>query len=1340
MKLKGVVRGLKKGLVTALAVTMFATSLPSVPAFATEGTENTFFEETDVFEAAETDAVVTDVELEEENIAQEADGQETIADENATENVEEIEIADDTDVSETVDEEADAEEAAAEVEEEVIEEEVIEEEVEVVEEAALALQNTVSLVPDRYPAEIDINDVATTMWCGEINGECIDGNANKIMINTSEKSLDDVWMNVYFMPVSDVAVYDYYFVIKDSKGDAANSWKLGRRGISLDIDWSESNDITYYYDIVPREIVNITVDYKSGTGISYASGNNIGKIRGLWNGAYIREKLPNAKHTDGVGVDDNCDKTKTAAKFSNYKVDPFAKLFLIEEDGVAYRIKSLDVTCDGKAVETPPYDLIPEGISYIDISDFKSGDYTILVELEPVISKPFEWVKLAGKTSVTQSLGKKVAYKVTNNLGVTFDENRILVRYTDADGSEQARVIGELPSSLDVSLSNDTITIFQNRDKDGDFIENLTIDFASNGGRKSVKVLFNDSYLANAVATAKVVSASDIALNLELSTNGISAWEDGNTQLFYRVGYKQTSGDQLVDNVKYIPVGTGKAENYPLYVLGNSKDDEGTGRAEDFKLSTTLVVGFNNDNGTIEEISASSKTSVLAKVSTKNPAYVTSFSLKAVKAKINSSERGQVLVAKGVFDKNASYLNLDSLVKIVDCPKGVTEGEARTALAPYTVSDSLYINASNSEGKIPAGVYTLEVSSEKNEGSNMRAATARFKLTVLQDIILEDVTAKLSTNSVAKKTKGNATVKTIVNYPVIAGKTYKPAKISYAIVAFSTNGYNKILDKQITINEKTGVVSVSPKYVVSASEDENKFGVMVLMSDKYGTTDNRLADNTLVVKDVAETIVIDSVKLKATDGNYVDLSAPVTTDVVNGKEIVALDKEGNAIDTDSLAITVAGAKLDYRWIGGYKRPVIDSPKLGTVTVTAKAADGGNSTAKLVAKTKYATPDDIVLGVDNSYDDEVEVLNGKEYIPGFGLDGKPVGNDYEFLKIKVKVKFGEEIIDSFADAAPLTNIAVSVSSGGILTKNVAGGYYTLEIKRDKVAEIAIKDKTSGNIYKYTFTNEYFGNRGVVKSLKAVSKLYATDALSNSDSASQVVWIKPNVKLDEKYVLVLDYIVDDELVISDNTNYDATKGAFGVGIYGKIPKGKLKCYGFIMDSTKLGVLGTPSLEPPVPGDFIVDGPISFTITTTAAPTYSVADTIVKTKQSAYGTITNVIPKATNCKIVGIDNRPGMVPYRNAVVNGKVNNAINLWTVVYNEKTGNLDVVLKDNYPLREIDKADLIQYVTLEVEDVFGYTQYVQIKVTLNPAAVKECTGEHTIEGTHCTKCGFYTGDN
>ena len=260
------------------------------------------------------------------------------------------------------------------------------------------------------------------------------------------------------------------------------------------------------------------------------------------------------------------------------------------------------------------------------------------------------------------------------------------------------------------------------------------------------------------------------------------------------------------------------------------------------------------------------------------------------------------------------------------------------------------------------------------------------------------------------------------------------------------------------------------------------------------------------------------------------------------------------------------------------------------------------------------------------------------------------------------------------------------------------------------------------------------------MKAVSKLYATDALSNSDSASQILWIKPNVKLDEKYELVLDYIVDDELVVSDNTYYDATKGAFGVEIYGKIPKGKLKCYGFIMDSTKLGVLDTPSLEPPVPGDFIVDGPISFTITTTAAPTYSVADTIVKTKQSAYGTITNVIPKATNCKIVGIDNRPGMVPYRNAVVNGKVNNAINLWTVVYNEATGNLDVVLKNNYPLREIDKADLIQYVTVEVEDVFGYTQYVQIKVTLNPAAVKECTGEHTIEGTHCTKCGFYTGDN
>ena len=94
----------------------------------------------------------------------------------------------------------------------------------------------------------------------------------------------------------------------------------------------------------------------------------------------------------------------------------------------------------------------------------------------------------------------------------------------------------------------------------------------------------------------------------------------------------------------------------------------------------------------------------------------------------------------------------------------------------------------------------------------------------------------------------------------------------------------------------------------------------------------------------------------------------------------------------------------------------------------------------------------------------------------------------------------------------------------------------------------------------------------------------------------------------------------------------------------------------------------------------------------------------------------------------------------MNGKVNKAINLWTVVYNEETGNLDAVLKDNYPLREIDKADLIQYVTLEVEDVFGYTQYVQIKVTLNPAAVKECAGEHTIEGTHCTKCGYYTGDN
>lgn len=868
---------------------------------------------------------------------------------------------------------------------------------------------------------------------------------------------------------------------------------------------------------------------------------------------------------------------------------------------------------------------------------------------------------------ITQDYGiAPKSYAVKFNTGVLPIDIGINVTAGDADPDDLEGLVEYDNGKIIVNSNIDIIESIVNEQG----LEDVTIHFVdnSNGGAEfaSKTLVFTNSSLAKAAPTVKVVGTSDIGINLELAYPKNFNYEGTifHVKLNAAVDSKNPLAEGMRESVEFYTYST-----YLPIIVAEDGVSLGEGEAQKYDISVEILkisdVTARDDSKDIPEIISwnknwgKSKATVLKNQSTKAPYYETKLSATAKNANIYAGYK-DVLLATAKFNAKTTYYDLAfELIgpdgQIVDIDP---ESEDQVCDISQGNINNIIIDDTT---ELKAGAYVLKVYPKTPDGAMSTPTSVKFN--ILEPVRSDDIkiSAPGKIGFVANKGGSFTPVITYTNKP-------KTPKVTWSLQAGDSNTDSDVNCRKVTVDKKTGKVTVNKAY--SFDESEEHTYILTATAADFASND---ASSSFEFEIVNEQIVI---------GGFVYDSASMS--VASTHEVYSSEVDGAVVGVVKPDLSSIDEGLVTFKSGNKKVADIDAISgelkfagIGTTAIIATAPDGKKS--QFTLKVSYKPYDEIGLSVNNSENDVLAVEN--ENVLG-------VDDNYIWAEIK---EVSDD--DSFTSIGDLISYTFKVKNGGTIIENDGLKYKIIPTAATTVIEL--KNNYNSNVKTYTITNINYNVNGAVKLTFPTTFSPRTEGAVKATQLSAGIYtvkfisdpVDKNKKPEAYEQFEKDMLFDGENVITagntiasdENKIAECKLIAYGNEEQGfNTPAGKYNVYPVIIDGS---------------GKIVYQGSkTAITIKATPKPTVATGASVKiegrdgKTSTLGFKTKSN-IRSITGAKLVGYND------------NGSVVDANKYLEINYDEETGLIMFSAKE--AIEDIAGSKFKSYVVVTYVDNAGH---------------------------------------
>lgn len=364
--------------------------------------------------------------------------------------------------------------------------------------------------------------------------------------------------------------------------------------------------------------------------------------------------------------------------------------------------------------------------------------------------------------------------------------------------------------------------------------------------------------ITNKEITLEAGDQADTVLNVKLGLDGVAAPESGKLYYELTVTPKPATGttlsDKLLSSVTVAPVDKrGSSQNVKIQVAKSGRLGEGA--ACDYEVKAKLT--YDVDSGTTKESTKEVTSADFKTIDGKEIKYENNLKLtkdKNFKGTLYTGQSGEIVIANPKWStKNVTYKILSD--GITDEAKYDSYGNRLTGLTVrQNASGQIVVTNVPQYTWLGKHTITVEATADQTTDHEMYKSRATIAVTVAKGI--EDISVTPASEKIYKKdARSKATLKmtAVLNdfYGSSAssswdGKKYtkapKSKSLKWELVGAGSYDGNDIAlpesfgNKAVTINAKSGAITVDKKFALSKNAANNRFCVKATATDYAGNT------------------------------------------------------------------------------------------------------------------------------------------------------------------------------------------------------------------------------------------------------------------------------------------------------------------------------------------------------------------------------------------------------------------------------------------------------------------------------------------------------------------------
>ena len=595
--------------------------------------------------------------------------------------------------------------------------------------------------------------------------------------------------------------------------------------------------------------------------------------------------------------------------------------------------------------------------------------------------------------------------------------------------------------------------------------------------------------------TVKLKNSTNLDLILDLTMKGVGELEKGS--LWYQISvtpkYTTKTEQEILDNTKafveYRPYRKeAQTEQIRVVARENSNIEEGMiPYKADFevkvKLVTTKDKNLPAESGENKNVLLISSKEVKQSMSTKAPIYETNLGIKMVTNTIYSGQE-ELVMASPVFSKNTSYQKISCVA-----PQGIE--------AKPDADNNIVVSV---ESDVKPGTYAIRVTAEA--AKDTVKSVKEFTIQVVQGIYKIDLISSVEVYKQYNK-EASLSVETVFND---GNKEKEPKKkdVEWSLEDADGNEIDKDHEQYKYFSIKNGVVTVAKDFIISGTQKENQFRVVIKAKD-FERKQELVAKSKLITV-TNKTVTLGElvlVKEKVDQpGKYEVMARSTNTvplDKVHGSKAVILRKgtpereeygETDFItDLQNIQFYTSDSKILLLEAGYQMNAKTTGKKL---SITAKTTDGSNKEVSLK---------DLTLELGKSTDLGMTITNLRNYaIIGDSYAGEEIdfyGLKDETFRISIKEKRSDGS-DYFYGG----NHQLKVEGAKIVESNTIEGWYTI-VGTSEVITLRLLNNTSKIEKVFLLRNKTYYN-DEVKTSKAITLKVEGDPLTGYSKEEQTIW--------------------------------------------------------------------------------------------------------------------------------------------------------------------------------------------------------------------------------------------